>query len=73
MVPLQLRDQTVAFAVPFYIGVRQQEELSATSPPHNSIPRRGFVSTGAKVLKEFQFSDDLPFLRVFTATVYSGA
>jgi hypothetical protein len=73
VVPLQLRDLTVAFAAPYYIGVRKQEELAAASPPHNSIPRRGFVSKGAKVLHEFQSSEDLPFLRVFTSTVYSGA
>jgi hypothetical protein len=63
----------VAYSVPYYIGVRQQEELTAVSPPHNSIPHRGFVSKGAKVLKDFQLSEDLPFLRVFTATVYSRA
>jgi hypothetical protein len=73
MVPFRLRDLTVAFVSPYYIGVRQQEELAAASPPHNSIPRRGFVATGKRVLKDFQLSDDLPFLRVFTATVYSGA
>jgi hypothetical protein len=73
VVPLQLRDLTLAFAVPYYIGVKEQEELAAASPPHNSIPRRGFVSTGAKVLKDFQLSEDLRFLRVFTASVYSGA
>ena len=56
VVPLQLRDLTLAFAVPYYIGVKEQEELAAASPPHNSIPRRGFVSTGAKVLKYFQIS-----------------
>jgi hypothetical protein len=41
-------------------------------PPYNSIHWRGFVSTGAKVMKDFQLSEDLPFLQVFTATVYSG-
>jgi hypothetical protein len=73
VVPLQLRDLTLAFAAPYYIGVKQQEELAAASPPHNSIPRRGFVLTGAKVLKDFQLSVDLPFLQVSTASVYSGA
>jgi hypothetical protein len=73
VVPFWLRDLTVAFVPPYYIGVRQQEELTAASPPHNSIPRRGFVATGKRVLKDFQLSEDLPFLRVFTATVYSGA
>jgi hypothetical protein len=73
VVPLQLRDSTVAFSVPYYIAVKQQEELKATSPPHNSIPRRGFVSNGAKVLNQFQLSEYLPFLRVYTSTVYSGA
>ena len=53
--------------------MKQQEELAVASPPHCSIPRRGFVSPGARVLKEFQSSTDLPFLRIFTATVYSGA
>jgi hypothetical protein len=61
------------YSVPYYIGVRQQEQLAAVLPPHNSIPCRGFVSKGAKVLKDFQLSEDLPFLQVFTATVYSGA
>ena len=73
VVPFRLRDLTVAFVSPYYIGVRKQEELTAASPPHNSIPRRGFVATGKRVLKDFQLSEDLPFLRVFTATVYSGA
>jgi hypothetical protein len=73
VVPLQLGDSTVAFSVPYYIAVKQQEELKATSPPHNSIPRRGFVSKGAKVLNQFQLSEYLPFLRVYTSTVYSGA
>jgi hypothetical protein len=50
VVPLQLRASTVALSVPHYIAVKQQEELEATSPPHNSIPRRGFVSKGPKVL-----------------------
>jgi hypothetical protein len=53
VVPLQLRDSTVAFAVPYNIGVRQQEELAVASPPHTSIPRLGFGSTGNKVLKDF--------------------
>jgi hypothetical protein len=72
VVPLQLPDSTVAYSVPYYIGVRHQEQLAAVSPPHNSIPRRGSVMKGAKVLvKYFQSSDeDLPFLRAFTATVY---
>jgi hypothetical protein len=73
VVPLRLRDLTVAFASPYYIGVRQQEELAAASPPHNSFPRRGFDATGTRVLNDFQLSEDLPFLQVFTATVYSGA
>jgi hypothetical protein len=73
MVPLQVRDSTLAFAVPYYIGVRQQEELAAALPPHNSIPCHGFVLTSAKVLKDVQLSKDLPFLQVFTASVYSGA
>jgi hypothetical protein len=73
VVPFRLRDLTLAFVSPYYIGVRQQEELTAASPPHNSIPRRGFVATDKRVLKDFQLSEDLPFLRVFTATVYSGA
>ena len=73
VVPLQLPDSTVAYSVPYYMGVQHQDQLAAVLPPHNSIPRRGFVTKGAKVLKEFQSSEDLPFLRVFTATVYSGA
>jgi hypothetical protein len=73
VVPFRLQDLTVAFASPYYIGVRQQEELAAASPPHNSIPWRRFVATGKQVLKDFQLSEDLPFLPVFTATVYSGA
>ncbi len=36
VVPLQLRDSTVAFSVPYYIAVKQEEELKATSPPHNA-------------------------------------
>jgi hypothetical protein len=73
VVPLRLRDLTVASVSPYYIGVRQQEELAAASPPHKSIPRRGFVATGKRVLNNFQLSEDFPFLRVFTATVYSVA
>jgi hypothetical protein len=53
--------------------VRQQKELAAALPPHNSVPWHGFVSTGNKVLKDFQLLEDLPFLQAFTATVYSGA
>jgi hypothetical protein len=63
----------VAFASTYYIGVRQQEELAGALSPHNSIPRCGFVATGARVLNDFQLAEDLLFLRVFTATVYSGA
>jgi hypothetical protein len=63
VVPLQLQDLTVAFALPYYIGVRQQEELAAASPSHKIIPWRGFVLRGAKVLKDFQLCEDLPFLR----------
>jgi hypothetical protein len=55
------------------MGVQHQDQLAAVSLPHNSIPRRRFVTKGAKVLKDFQSSEDLPFLRVFTATVHSGA
>jgi hypothetical protein len=73
VVPLRIRDLTVAFVSPYYIGVKQQEELAAALSPHNSIPRRGFVARGKRVLNEFQLSEDLPFLRVLTATVYSGA
>ena len=46
IVPLQLHDLTVAYAVPYYIGVKQQEELAVASPPHCNIPRRGFVLPG---------------------------
>jgi hypothetical protein len=36
IVPIQLRDLTVAFAVPYYIGVRQQEELVVALPHHTT-------------------------------------
>jgi hypothetical protein len=42
---------------------------------HHTTPSLAVDSLrkGAKVLKDFQSSKDLPFLQVFTATVYSGA
>jgi hypothetical protein len=62
IVPLQLHDLTVAYTIPYYSSVKQQEELAVASLPHCSIPRRGFVSPGARVLKDLQSSNDLPFL-----------
>jgi hypothetical protein len=76
VVPFQLPDSAVAFASPFYIGVKQQDTLAVASAPHNSIPSHGFVSPGSKVFKAFQeceVSKHLQVLRTFTATVYSGA
>jgi hypothetical protein len=72
VVPFQVGSM-VAFMAPFHIGVRQKETLAVASPPHNSIPRHGFVTPGAKVYKAFQDSEHLGLLRTFTATVYSGA
>jgi hypothetical protein len=54
VVRLQLQDLTVPFAVPYYIGVRQQEELAVAVLPHSSIPWHGFLPWGAKVFKDFQ-------------------
>ena len=73
VVPFQLHDSSVAFAPPFYIGVRQQGAPAVASPALSSIPRHGFVSSGAKVSNAFHDSEYLEVLRIFTATVYSGA
>jgi hypothetical protein len=62
--------------IPFYLSVKMEKGLAVTCPPHCAIPRHGFVSPGTRVLDEFQKDEDtrlLEFLRIFTATVYSGA
>jgi hypothetical protein len=62
--------------IPFYLSVKMDKGLAVTCPPHCAIPRHGYVSRGTRVLDEFQKDQDkrlLEFLRIFTATVYSGA
>jgi hypothetical protein len=68
--------------IPFYVAVKMEKGLAVTSPPHCAIPRHGFVSTGTRVLAEFQKDQvgrpldtlrPVEFLRIFTTTVYIGA
>jgi hypothetical protein len=68
--------------IPFYVTVQMENGLKVMHPPHCAIPRHGFVSTGKRVLAEFHNEQDLrplevgrpvAFLRIFTASVYSGA
>ena len=62
--------------IPFHVSVKMKTGLAVTCPPHCAIPRHGFSASGTKVLVEFkkQVNPRLEeFLRIFTATVYSGA
>jgi hypothetical protein len=68
--------------IPFYVSVQMKMGLAVMHPPHCAIPRHGFVSKGTRVVSEFQddrylrplrFGGPVDFLRIYTASVYSGA
>ena len=76
VVLIQHPDSAVAFAKPFYIGVKEKDALAVASSHHNRINRCDFVSPGNKVLKAFQECEEssihLQVLRTFTAMSYSA-
>ena len=76
VVSIQHPDSSLASAKPFYISVKEKDNLAVASSYQKIIPHRGFVSPGTKILKAVQECDDLAIhlqvLHTFTATIYSG-
>jgi hypothetical protein len=61
------------FLIPYYLTVKG-EVRKVVTPIYNTIPVKGFVTTGARAVK--YLSDDVStktMLQTFTATTYSGA
>ena len=76
VVLIQRPDSSLASEKPFYISVKDKNNLAVASSPQKIIPHCGFVSPGTKVLKDFQECEELAIhlevLRIFTAMIYYG-